>query len=242
MRSLVCADDMIPLTPRLEMVASLVPHDTIVADIGTDHAYLPVYLCHHDICASAIAADVAEGPLSAAKAHVRAEGLTERIDCRLSDGLAAIQKGEVQGAVFCGMGGPLIERLLDASPDVVDSLEYLIVQPQSDVAAVRQYFYERDWHITKERIVMDRNRLYEIILAEPGKEAMPEFGLLAVGPDNWKRRDALIPALIENLIEKDRLIYEGLQKSHGDVSERLDAIRRHMNRLEELLCQYHSAK
>lgn len=233
---------MIPLTPRLEAVASLVPHHTIVADIGTDHGYVPVYLCHHQICPSAIAADIATGPLSAARSHVRAEGLSQRIECRLSDGLTAIEAGEVDGAIFCGMGGPLIERLLEASPQVVDSLKYLIVQPQSDVASVRHYLYAIGWHITAEKMVLDRHRLYEVIFAEPGRETMPEPWLLDVGPYNWKHRHELIPRLIEILMEKDRLIYKGLQKSHGDVSLRLDEVRCHMDRLEELLCQYQSGK
>lgn len=100
------------------------------------------------------------------------------------------------------MGGPLIERLLEASPQVVDSLKYLIVQPQSDVASVRHYLYAIGWHITAEKMVLDRHRLYEVIFAEPGRETMPEPWLLDVGPYNWKHRHELIPRLIEILMEK----------------------------------------
>ena len=99
------------LSKRLSAVAKMVPVNTTLVDVGTDHAYLPVYLCEQGICPHVVASDVAPGPLSSASAHTAQAGLADRIDCRLADGLSAVSIGEMDGAVLCGMGGKLMMRL-----------------------------------------------------------------------------------------------------------------------------------
>lgn len=233
---------MIHLTKRLQAAAGLVPEGACIADIGTDHAYLPVALCTSGRCLSAIAADIAVGPLSAARSHVQGAGLASSIECRQSDGLQHIRPGEVDGAVFCGMGGPLIEHLLEQSPDVVRSLSFLILQPQSHASRLRRYVYSQGWHITAERLVEEEGRLYEMMKAEPGCGEIPDDWLYDVGPCNWQTRNPLLPRLIRQLIEKDRMICQGLEKSQQDQGGRQEQFRTHIQTMEALLCRYNSVK
>ncbi len=233
---------MINLTKRLSAVAELVPPGAVIADIGTDHGYIPIALCESGRCPKAIASDVVPGPLTAAKEHVRRAGLTAKIECRLGSGLETLQPGEVTGALFCGMGGPLIQNLLRQSPGVVEKLEFLIFQPQSDVPVLRRHIYDMAWHIEDERLVEEDGRLYEIILARPGRADVPPRWLCEIGPCNWARHDELVPRLIAELRQKDERVRAGLLRSQKDQSQRLALLDRHINELEELLCQYNSAK
>ena len=103
------------LDERLKTVAALVRPGSRVADIGTDHGYLPVYLVKEGICPRAIAADLRSGPLESARRHVTAAGLSDRIDLRLGDGLTPIEPQEVDDMIIAGMGGETIAGILAAA-------------------------------------------------------------------------------------------------------------------------------
>lgn len=225
------------LTDRLAAAVSLIPPGTVIADIGTDHAYIPVSVCESGRCPSAIAADIVPGPLAAAVAHVRGAGLTDRIDCRLGDGLTCLKVGEADGAVICGMGGPLMVRILRDSYDVWQSLRFVVLQPQSEAGALRRYLYEQGWHIEDERLVIDDGRLYEMMRAVPGRaEALPDW-LYDIGPVNWQRRDPLLSRKIDILMETKSHILEGLKKSRHDVRQRMAAIEKELRFWRDLKWQ-----
>ena len=218
------------LTDRLAAAVSLIPQGAVIADIGTDHAYIPVSVCESGHCPSAIAADIVPGPLAAAVAHVRGAGLTDRIDCRLGDGLTCVKAGEVDGAVICGMGGPLMVRILQTSYAVWQSLKFVVLQPQSDAGALRRYLYEHGWHI-------DDGRLYELMRAVPGQAgALPDW-IYDIGPVNWQRRDPLLSRKIDILMETKGHILEGLKKSRKDVHERMEKIESELRFWRELKWQ-----
>ncbi|MGN0947716.1 class I SAM-dependent methyltransferase [uncultured Megasphaera sp.] len=225
------------LTARLEAAVSLIPPGSVIADIGTDHAYIPVAVCESGRCPSAIAADIVPGPLAAAVSHVRGAGLADRIDCRLGDGLTCVQKGEADGAVICGMGGPLMVKILSASYDVWQSLSFAVLQPQSEAGVLRRYLYEQGWHIEDERLVIDDGRFYEMMRAVPGRtEALPDW-LYEIGPVNWQRRDKLLCRKIEILMETKGRILTGLKKSRKDVRARIEALEKELHFWRNVLCQ-----
>ncbi|MBS6103748.1 class I SAM-dependent methyltransferase [Megasphaera sp.] len=225
------------LTPRLEAAVSLIPKGKVIADIGTDHAYIPVHTCETGWCPSAIAADIVPGPLAAAKAHVAGAGLTDRIDCRLGDGLTCIEIGEADGAVICGMGGSLMIKILQQSYDVWQSLKFVVLQPQSDSGDLRRYLYEEGWHIEDERLVIDDGRLYELLRAVPGKaENLPDWQY-ELGPVNWQRRDGLLGRKIEILMETKGRILAGLQKSRRDMHVHIEALEKELSFWRDLKCQ-----
>ena len=230
------------LSGRLAAAASLIPNHKVIADIGTDHGYIPVYMCQEGHCPKAIAADIMPGPLQAAVTHVRQSGLADRIDCRLGDGLTCIQTGEADGAVICGMGGPLIVSILQASPVVWQEMEFLVLQPQSDSGAVRQYLYEAGWHIEAEEMLVEDGRLYEMMRAVPGREAMPAPWLCDIGPVNWQRKHPLLVRKIESLIGKKEHIRAGLTKSRSDMSAQIQALDEEIRHWREIIWQLQSER
>ena len=124
---------MMELSKRLQAVADLVTAHYKLADIGTDHAYIPIYLTQQKKITEAVALDVNEGPLQRAEEHIRENGLEAEIETRLSNGFQALQPGEVQSAVIAGMGGGLVIRILTEGAEVVRKLEECILQPQSEI-------------------------------------------------------------------------------------------------------------
>ena len=108
---------------RLEAIAALVPQNCVVADIGTDHAYLPVWLMHKGLIKAAIAADIAEGPCRAAQTNIGMYGLKDKIEVRRGSGLTVLKPGEADGAVIAGMGGSTIVQILEESTDVAKALK-----------------------------------------------------------------------------------------------------------------------
>jgi len=157
--------DLIKLTPRLRMVADTVRPGVAVADIGTDHAYIPVYLLQNGICPRAIAADLRKGPLANARAAVILFGLEDKISLRLSDGLDAVAAGEAQNIILAGMGGILITELLARTPWLRDSSVHLILQPMTHAEDVRRFLLANGFEILFENACFEGNRCYISICA-----------------------------------------------------------------------------
>ena len=212
------------LSKRLAAVAALVPQGAVIADVGTDHAYLPVWLCEAGTCPAVIATDVAVGPLESAERNAVQSEFAGKIDCRLADGLKGIRPGEADGAVICGMGGALMTDILAASPDVRESLEFLVLQPMSEAAEVRKYVVSAGYRIEAERIVKEGHKLYEIIKAVRGEErAVPEWQY-ETGPRNWEEKPPFLRDLIEEIIRKKKRLRDGLLKSRTGRSERTEML------------------
>lgn len=148
------------LSPRLKMLAEMVRPGLVVADIGTDHAYIPIYLLEKQICPSAIAADLKQGPLENAKMSVSDAGLRDKIDVRLSDGLDRIEAHEAQDIILAGMGGILIVKLLARTPWLRNSEKRLLLQPMSHAEVVREYLCKNGFEILFEQACFEGPRVY----------------------------------------------------------------------------------
>ena len=131
------------LDKRLQAVASFVPQGAAFADIGTDHAYLPVWLLEKGIIASAIAGDIAAGPCQAARTTVAMHGAAAAISVRQGSGLAVLKPGEVDCIAICGMGGSTISSILAADMPIALSVRRLILQPMAGAAALRRWLVNR---------------------------------------------------------------------------------------------------
>ena len=161
------------LSKRLQAVADMVTPGYILADIGTDHGYIPIYLIENNIVPSAIAMDINEGPLERARLHVSSCGLSEKIDTRLSDGMAAMEAGEAQSAIIAGMGGGLVMHILQAFPAVTNSFKEFVLQPQSEIAKVRRFLLESGFHFIDENMILEDGKFYpmmKVIPPEAGQE------------------------------------------------------------------------
>ena len=153
------------LSNRLLAAAGMVTKGNIVADVGCDHAYTSIYLCQENISPRVIAMDVNKGPLKGAMEHVKQAGLTERIDLRLSDGLAALNPGEADSVLLCGMGGLLMIKILSAYPETTASMKELILQPQSEIGEVRRYLHKQGYRITEEHMLKEDGKFYVMMRA-----------------------------------------------------------------------------
>ena len=148
---------------RLEAIASRVRRGCRLADIGTDHAYLPIYLVQEAICSKVIAADVNESPLAVAAQNICEKGLQDNIILRLGDGLSVLAPGEVDDIVIAGMGGELIASLIKNAPFVRSPQYRLILQPMSRPETLREYLMTNGFHIEDEEIICQGNKLYIIM-------------------------------------------------------------------------------
>ncbi|MGN0361543.1 MAG: tRNA (adenine(22)-N(1))-methyltransferase [Bilifractor sp.] len=165
------------MSRRLLAVASMVTPGNRVADIGTDHAYVPVYLVENGIAPAAIAMDVRKGPLARAEESVTEAGLSEQIALRLSDGMEKLMPGEADTAVIAGMGGMLICRILTAHPETTASLRELVLEPQSETEKVRRLITSGlGFVITDERMVCEDGKYYPVIRAERNEEFLSRMG------------------------------------------------------------------
>lgn len=165
------------LDERLQTIAAFVRPGSRMADVGTDHGYLPVYLVHEAICPCAIAADLRSGPLEAARRHVSAAGLSERIVLRLGDGLAPVAPTEVDDIVIAGMGGETIVGILAAAEWVRDTRLRLILQPMTRAEELRRYLLFHGFTIETERLVVDGRHLYPVLVAAYAATLPPENDL-----------------------------------------------------------------
>ena len=203
----------VTLDPRLSLVASFVRQGSVVADIGTDHAYLPVYLVQTGRCPRAVASDLRPGPLENAKQTVAQAGLADKIETVLSDGLDALPPFCADDVAFAGMGGILIAELLERAAWLKTPAVRIIAQPMSHAEDVRLWLYENGFTIDRESCVFDRHRGYVALAAHytgaqtPLTPALPYGGLLFGQKDPaaarflerqkarlQKRRDALARA------------------------------------------------
>ena len=155
----------VTLDKRLRAVAALVRPGSRVADIGTDHAYLPVSLVQSGVCPSAIASDVRSGPLAAAESHVMAAGLFAQISLRLGDGLMTVMPQEVDDIVIAGMGGETVAAILEAAPWVRDTRLRLILQPMTRAEDTRRWLLTNGFTLDEEHLVTDGRHLYPVMAA-----------------------------------------------------------------------------
>ena len=156
---------MARLSKRMEAVAALVTSKGVLADVGTDHAYVPIALAESGRIRRAIAMDIGEGPLSRAQANIEAAGLTEQIETRLSDGLAELAPGEAECILIAGMGGELILRILTEGQAVCGRAKELVLQPQSDIPKVRKYLRLHGYQIEAENLVCEDGKFYPMMRA-----------------------------------------------------------------------------
>lgn len=225
------------LTDRLLKIASLVTKGKKIADIGTDHGYIPVHLLNEGYIDFAILADVNKGPLENARKEVRHNNLSDKVDLRLGSGIEVLKKGEVDEVIIAGMGGILISELLEANIEVAQSTEKFILQPMQAQKELRKYLLNNGYEILDEVLVREDFRIYEIIVAKyTGKNTNVEDEIFyEVGNKLIENKDELLNEFIDKRIHAYTSILNKLEgKSGKGIDEKIEESRINISKLEKL--------
>ncbi|WP_406678013.1 tRNA (adenine(22)-N(1))-methyltransferase [Moorella sp. ACPs] len=226
----------IRLPARLQAVAGMVPPGSRVADIGTDHAYLPLYLAGSGRCPRVIAVEAAPGPYRRALAAVAAAGLQERVEVRLGEGLAPLQPGEVDTVTMAGLGALTQQGILEAGREVRQELKRLILQPQGEAGPLRRYLAATGWYLYNEDLVYEAGHYYIILAASQGTS--PTYSDLEwrIGPLLLQRRHPLLRDYLLHKMEKLTAAVRQLAAGRGArAKERLMDLSRQLEEIREVL-------
>lgn len=203
----------IELTPRLRMAADLVPAGARLADVGTDHAYLPAALILEGRIPSAIAADLRPGPLARARETARRAGLAGKVAFRLCDGLSGIRPDEADAVAIAGMGGETIAAILRAAPWTREGDVPLILQPMSSLPDLRKWLEESGFAIAEERLAREGEALYTALLVRAGE--MPPLSPAELWAGR-NRNDPLRGAWLDRWLARTERALAGMALARGE--------------------------
>lgn len=202
------------ISKRLETVASFVEPGSVIADVGCDHGYIPIYLYQKGIIPKAIAMDVNKGPLERADIHIREYGLGEYITTRLSDGVCGLKPGEADAVVIAGMGGALMEKIIAGGEETLNSVSYLILQPQSELEHFRRFLHQKGYKIVQETMVLEDGKYYPMMKVKKGVQKYER-------KIDYRFGKGL-------LAEKNEVLYQFLQKER----QSLKAVKAHLEKAD----------
>jgi len=232
----------IKLSKRLKTLTTFLSKGTYFADIGTDHAYLPCYVCLNDQDALAIAGEVSKGPYQRAKETVEKYHLTNKVDVRLGSGLQVLngQTDHIQELVIAGMGGSLMTDILNDGLTKLASVHRLILQPNIGAKYVREWLYKHNYAIVAETIVEENNHLYEVIVAQPQLEQPYTLAnehrakQMMFGPLLLKEKSNLFYKKWSNELKHLQRIYKQMKQANQS-NPRLDIFLEQIRWIEEVL-------
>lgn len=210
------------MTPRLYAIASMVPQGAFFADVGTDHAYLPIYLAENNLIFHAVAADINRGPLLRAKGNIKKYNLEEKIDTCLSDGFEELDGNSFDTASIAGIGGILIARILEKAPRG----KLYILQPMRDAHFLRAYLSSNGFELVDEKLAEEGNKIYTVIAVRDGKEVLSEKELYL---GKLLKKDPLFEKFRTRLSNKYKKKYEGLKLSSTDKTAEIEECERIIN-------------
>ena len=225
------------LSRRLERVAAHVPAGARLADIGSDHGYLPVALIRRGAITAAVAGEVAVTPFRAAERTVRENDLEPWISVRLANGLAAIEPADAITVItLCGMGGETIRDILDSGKACLSGVERLILQPNGGEQPLRQWLMNHGYRILFEEVLRENRFDYEIIVAERGEPVHYTAEQLYFGPVQLQARS---PAFLDKwqrlLREKQRTLVQFQRARQVVPEEKVQEIRQQTRWIDDLL-------
>lgn len=207
------------LSKRLQAVSDLVSVGMRVADIGTDHGYIPIYLIESGKCSRVIAMDVNKGPLERAKAHIHMHGLNRQITTRLSDGVKALTVGECDCVVVAGMGGALTVKIVEEGKEIFENLKEFVLQPQSELEKVRQYLWEHEFCSVQEDMVLEDGKFYPMMKMVKGSSEEYDLKELRYGKLLLKEKHPVLKIFLEKEIQTKEKILKNLEQETGNHIE-----------------------
>lgn len=227
------------ISKRLRKILEIIPKSKILADIGTDHGYIPIEAVKNNIAIKAIASDISHGSLSKAINEIRKNNLEKKIDARLGSGLEVLLVDEADTVVIAGMGGILICDILENEYHTrfQSSHPLLILQPVQFPEKLREYLYKNGFEISAEELIEDEGKIYHIIVSRYRdlKPQIKEEHVYELGEINIKQNSELLMILINKKIKKNMSILESMEKAENeDTSQKKLLLLSQIKKYEEL--------
>jgi tRNA (adenine22-N1)-methyltransferase len=208
------------LTPRLQAIADSISDCKVLADIGTDHAHLPIYLMLKGKIAKAIATDINKGPIEIAQKRIRQNGLLDKIEARQGSGLAVLKPMEADTIVIAGMGGMLISDILEQNQEVAKAANTLILQPMLDAGKLRKYLLENGYEIFDEELAKEDRKLYEIIWARYTGEKQEAKEIMDIGEKIIEKKHPLSVEFIDKKLAEAENIISKITDKESELSQK----------------------
>ena len=218
------------LPKRLETIIERMPDSGCLADIGCDHAYVAIEAVRRGRAAHALACDVRKGPLQQAAEHILCAGLAGKIETRLSDGLGKVAPGEADTVVVAGMGGPLMERILQGR---LGDFAHFVLSPQSEIPHFRRFLLAEGMQIDEETMLIDEGKYYVILNVSQRADAASSDTMYVTEEDFLYGGRLLrrLDPVLKSFLEKEKTRYEGILRQTDSLEVRT-AYQHCMNALE----------
>lgn len=229
------------LSARMQAVADMVTPGNRVADVGCDHGYVSIYLVQSGKAQSALAMDIHEGPFLRAREHVEEAGLLPYIELRRSDGLLSFEKGEADTLICAGMGGRLMQKILEREMDKTLSFKELILQPQSEIADFRRFIGKMGYSIIEEDMILEDGKFYSAMKAVRTGDNMTLSETEArFGPILLKRKHPVLKQYLEAQWESSLKLKKELQTAGGGprLKQRLSELQKEMDYIVKGMVSY----
>ena len=229
------------LSKRLQAVADLLGEGLKVADVGTDHGYIPIYLVETGKCPAAFAMDINKGPILRAKEHIEAHGLQDKITVRQSDGVKALVVGECESVNIAGMGGALAIKIMEEGKEIFKSLQEFVLQPQSELDKVRIYLHENAYCIVKEDMVYEDGKYYPMMKLVNGPVEPYSQVELRYGKKLLEAKHPVLKQFLEKEVQAKEQIIKNLNNEQGEhIQKRISELQEEVQYIKEALSVYSS--
>ncbi|MBP1755850.1 MAG: hypothetical protein H6Q59_2248 [Firmicutes bacterium] len=229
------------LSKRLQAVADLVTPNSRVADVGCDHAYTSIYLIEKRIASQVIAMDVNQGPINRAKDNINKYGYSKQIETRKSNGLEKLRTMEADTILIAGMGGALTIQILEDRPELVEQIQELILQPQSEINKVRLMLQDRGFLIIRENMVKEDGKYYMMMRAVHKETVTEPERFLLIKPEHFYYGRLLLEQkhpILRAFLDWERELYGNiLQNLKAEQTENAKAREKEMEeKIDLILC------
>ncbi len=218
---------------RLSSIVDITEPAGVIADVGCDHGFVSIELVNRNKAKHVIACDINKGPLEAAVRNISEAGLSGSIETRLSDGLHKIKPDDkIETVIIAGMGGRLVTKILSEGKDLLENVSQLVLEPQSELFAVRQFIRENRFCIVKEEFVFDAGKYYWIIDARRGESPEPAEDEIQRIYDNYseyliKKKDPLLLEYLEKGIRINEEYLKGIApEKQGSLLEKIGELKK----------------
>lgn len=227
------------LSKRLKAVAELVTPGQKIADIGTDHAYIPIWLVEEKRAVSAIAMDINQGPLAKAKENIELHGLSSYIETRLSDGMKKLCPNEADSVIIAGMGGGLVMKILEDVKEKPLGIREWILQPQSELRRVREYLLVSGYQVIAEDMVLDEGKFYPMMKVIRGEKESYREEELCYGKLLLRQKHPVLELFLKKELTIKTGIYDSLSEdSKEGIRKRKEELKKEIGLIQEALKEY----